>query len=97
MFAASGLDVLLTAPQTPQVNAYAERSVRTVRAECTDRVLIIGEQQLHAALAEYVEHYNTGRGHQGHDMRLRAPDDNPDIIRSRPRQAGYAGSASSAH
>ena len=31
-------------------------------------------------LSEYVEHYNTGRSHQEHDMSLRAPDDSPDII-----------------
>ena len=59
---------------------YAERFVRTVRAECTDRVLVIGERHLRAVLSEYVEHYNTGRSHQGHDMSLRAPDDSPDII-----------------
>ena len=80
MFAATGMEVLVTAPQAPRMNAYAERFVRTVRAESTDRMLIIGERQLHAALSEYVKHYNTGRSHQGHDMRLRAPDDNPDVI-----------------
>jgi putative transposase len=61
-------------------NAVAERFVRTVRAECTDRMLITGERHLHAVLSEYVKHYNTGRSHQGHDMTLRAPDDNPDVI-----------------
>jgi putative transposase len=80
VFTAAGIDVLLTAPQAPRMNAYAERFVRTVRAECTDRVLVIGERHLHAVLSEYVKHYNTGRSHQGNDMRLRAPDDNPDII-----------------
>jgi hypothetical protein len=43
-------------------------------------VLVIGERHLRAVLSEYVEHYNTGRSHQGHDMSLRAPDDNPGII-----------------
>ena len=80
VFATAGIDVLLTAPQAPRMNAYAERFVRTVCAECTDRVLIIGERHLHAVLSEYVKHYNTGRSHQGHDMSLRAPDDSPDII-----------------
>ena len=40
-------------------------------------MLITGERHLHAVLSEYVENYNTGRSHQGHDMRLRAPDDSP--------------------
>jgi putative transposase len=80
VFIAAGTSVLLTAPQAPRMNAYAERFVRTVRAECTDRMLITGEWHLRAVLAEYVNHYNTGRSHQGHDMSLRAPDDNPDVI-----------------
>lgn len=73
MFTAAGIDVLLTAPQAPRMNAYSERFVRTVRAECTDRMLIIGERHLRAVLSEYVDHYNTGRSHQGHNMSLRAP------------------------
>jgi hypothetical protein len=43
-------------------------------------MLITGERHLRAVLPEYVEHYNTGRSHQGHDMSLHAPDDSPDII-----------------
>ena len=80
VFTAAGIDVLLTAPQAPRMNAYAERFVRTVRAECTDRMLIIGERHLRAVLSEYVDHYNTGRSHQGHSMSLRAPDDSPGTI-----------------
>jgi putative transposase len=55
------------------MNAYAERFVRTLLAECTDRALITGERHLHAVLAEYAKHCNTGRSNQGHDMSLRAP------------------------
>jgi hypothetical protein len=87
LLAAVGIDVSLTAPQAPlnasqapRMNAIAERFARTVRAECTDRMLIIGGRHLHSALSEYVKHYNTGRSHQGHDMSLRAPDDSPNII-----------------
>jgi putative transposase len=97
VFHSMGISVLPTAPQAPRMNAYAERFVRTVRAECTDRMLITGERHLRAVLSEYVAHYNTGRSHQGHGMGLRAPDDDPDVLRfpvrvdriqRRPRLAG---------
>ena len=97
MFASIGISVLPTAPQAPRMNAYAERFVRTVRAECTDRMLTIGERHLHAVLSEYMAHYNTGRSHQRHGMGLRAPGDDPDVlpfpvpvdrIQPRPRLAG---------
>jgi len=80
VFASIGITVLPTAPQAPRMNAYAERFVRTVRAECTDRMLIAGERHLRAVLSEYLEHYNTGRSHQGHGMGLRAPNDDPNFI-----------------
>ena len=62
------------------MNAIAERFVRTARAECTDRMLIVGERHLRAVLSEYVEHYNTGRSHHGCGMGLRAPNDDPNVI-----------------
>jgi transposase InsO family protein len=80
VFGSIGISVLLTAPQAPRMNAYAERFVRTVRAECTDRMLIAGERHLHTVLFEYIAHYNIGRSHQGHGMSLRAPDDGPAVI-----------------
>src|SRR5690348_11564852 len=58
VFASIGISARPTAPQAPRMNAYAERFVRTARAECTDRMLIIGERHLHAVLSEYVAHYN---------------------------------------
>jgi len=80
VFASIGIRILPIAPQAPNMNAYAERFVRTARAECTDRMLIAGEQHLRAILSEYIGHYNTGRSHQGENMELRAPDDDPEII-----------------
>ena len=80
VFASIGTRTLPIAPQAPRMNAYAERFVRTVRAECTDRMLIAGEQHLRVILSEYIGHYNTGRSHQGEGMGLRAPDDAPDVI-----------------
>ncbi|MFH8387822.1 integrase core domain-containing protein [Kitasatospora sp. NPDC018058] len=78
VFAGNNTEVTPTPPQSPRSNAFAERWIRTVRAECTDRLLITGERHLRAVLAEYTEHYNTGHAHRS--LELRAPDDEPNII-----------------
>jgi transposase InsO family protein len=80
MFSAIGIDIVKSAPQTPRMNAFAERFVRTARAECTDRMLIAGPRHLRTVLDEYVEHYNTGRSHQAAGMGLRAPNDDANVI-----------------
>jgi putative transposase len=80
VFTSIGTAILPIAPQAPRMNAYAERFVRTARAECTDQMLIAGEKHLRVILADYIDHYNTGRSHQGEGMGLRAPDDDPDVI-----------------
>jgi hypothetical protein len=71
-----------------RMNSYAERFVRTARAECTDQILIAGERHARVIMAQYIKHYNTGRSHQGHRLDLRAPDDAPDVIpfRAPPRK-----------
>ncbi|WP_230210958.1 integrase core domain-containing protein [Streptomyces kaniharaensis] len=78
VFAGNDTTVVPTPPQSPRSNAFAERWIRTTRAECTDRLLITGERHLRTVLTEYVEHYNAGRAHRGLD--LRAPDDDPNVI-----------------
>jgi putative transposase len=92
-----GTEVLKSAPQAPRMNAYAERFVRTARAERTDRMLIAGERHLRRVLDEFVEYYNTGRNHQGAGPDLRAPNDPrnaipfpapPERIRRRQRLGG---------
>jgi hypothetical protein len=80
VFASIGIDVVKTAPQAPRMNAFAKRFMRTVRAECTDRMLIVGQRHLRAVLDEFIEHYNAGRSHQGHSTGLRAPNDDPCVI-----------------
>ncbi|WP_346179124.1 integrase core domain-containing protein [Streptomyces cuspidosporus] len=67
-----------TPPHCPRSNAFAERWIRTARAECTDRLLITGERHLRTVLTMYAEHYNAGRAHRS--LGLRAPDDDPNVI-----------------
>jgi putative transposase len=54
--------------------------VKTLRSECTDRILIAGDRHLRLVLDRYAEHYNAGRSHQGHGLKLRAPLDDPNVI-----------------
>jgi transposase InsO family protein len=74
VFASAGIEVVKIPPRSPRANAYAERWVRTVRAEVTDRMLIAGPRYLHAGLDEYAVHYNEHRPHRGRNMRPPSAD-----------------------
>ena len=50
---------------TPNLNAYAERWVRSVKEECLSKLILFGERSLRLALSEYVAHYHAERNHQG--------------------------------
>jgi transposase InsO family protein len=65
VFASEGLGVVRTPYRAPNANAYAERWVRSARAECRDHLLIAGEGHLRRVLKEYVAHDNHARPHQG--------------------------------
>jgi len=64
VFAGVGVEVIKTPPHCPRANAYAERWIRTLRSELTDRMLIFGQRHLRHVLAEYVKHYNESRPHR---------------------------------
>jgi putative transposase len=75
VFQATGTTIVRTAVQAPRMNAICERLIGTLRRELLDRTLILNQAHLHAVLAEYQEHYNTARPHQGIDQRV--PDPGP--------------------
>jgi putative transposase len=81
VFQATGATILRTAVQAPRMNAICERLAGTLRREVLDRSLILGQAHLRAVLAEYQEHYNTARPHQGIGQRV------PDLEHLAPRVA----------
>jgi putative transposase len=72
VFCSEGAQVLMTPVRAPKANAYAERWVRTVRAECLDWLLIVGRGHLERILRVYVRHYNEHRPHRA--LGLQPPD-----------------------
>ena len=60
-------------PRSPNLNAYAERLVRTIKESCLERMIFFGETSLRKAIAEFVAHYHLERNHQGLGNRLIVP------------------------
>jgi putative transposase len=67
--------VIRTPIRSPRANAFAERWVRTARAECLDWTLVLGRRHLERVLRTYVGHYNRGRPHRG--LGLGVPEPRP--------------------
>jgi putative transposase len=65
IFRSEGIRVIHTPIRAPQANAYAERFVPSVRAECLDWLLILGRRHLERVLRAYTVHYNRERPHRG--------------------------------
>jgi transposase InsO family protein len=93
VFAGNGTRVVRTPVRSPRANSFAERFVGTLRRECLDHVLILGERHLRKVLAEYVQHYNGHRPHQSlqQEPPLRQPGRAVDITARIERRSVVGG------
>ena len=66
----SGVETVKLPAQSPNLNAYAERFVRSIKSECLSQIIPLGEEHLGNAVKEYTEHYHLERNHQGLGNRL---------------------------
>ena len=60
---ALGIEQVLTAPQSPWQNPYCERVIGTLRRDCLDHLIVVGEQHLRCILRKYLEYYHGSRTH----------------------------------
>jgi putative transposase len=67
------IEEVITAPQSPFQNPYAERVIGSIRRECLDHQIIIGEDHLRRALRDYFDYYHSSRPHQGLDRNSPTP------------------------
>lgn len=92
VFRSEQITVIPTPVRAPTANAYAERFVRTVRAECLDWLLILGRGHLDQTMRTHTDHYNRARPHRGLQLaRPLKPDVQPPVagvIRRRDRLGG---------
>jgi putative transposase len=70
ILASTGAKTLKLPPGSPNLNAFAERFVRSIRDECLRRIVPLGEWHLRRIISEYVEHYHRERNHQGLENQL---------------------------
>jgi transposase InsO family protein len=74
LLAASGIEAVKLPPHSPDLNAHAERFVRTIKESCLERMILFGQGALRKSFCEFLSHYHGERNHQGLDNRLIVPD-----------------------
>ena len=87
----ANIRVVMTPERAPNANAYAERFIRSIKAECLDRIIPIGERHFRRAVSDFIEHYHRERNHQGLRNELIAGVPTIDAaqrVRRRPRLGG---------
>jgi putative transposase len=91
LLSSAGVTPIRLPPSSPNLNAYAERFVRSIKDECLNKLVLLGENHLHAAIREYLVHYHEERNHQGLGGQLIVPPANlnrPGPIVCRERLGG---------
>jgi putative transposase len=91
VLADAGVRVVVTPIRAPNADAQAERFVRSIKSECLDRLVPVGERHFRRAVREYVVHYHQERNHQGLGNALIAGAPAIDVtrpVRRRPRLGG---------
>jgi putative transposase len=73
IIAASGIEAVKLPPRSPNLNAYAERFVRSIKENCLDQMIFFGEDALRNTIREFITHYHIERNHQGLENRLIVP------------------------
>lgn len=71
---AAGVQSVKLPPRSPNLNAHAERFVRTIKQSCLDRMIFFGERSLRTAVQNFVQHYHSERNHQGLANRIICPE-----------------------
>lgn len=74
-----GVELVILPPRSPNLNAFAERFVRSIKEECLDRMIFFGENMLRNAIHQFVEHYHAERNHQGLENQLIDPGESVGI------------------
>ena len=67
------IQVIRLPPRAPNLNAFAERFVRSIKAECLSRMIFFGQASLQHALRQFMMHYHAERNHQGLENRIPQP------------------------
>ena len=88
----AGVQSVKVPPRSPNLNAHAERFVRSIKGSCLKRLILFGESSLRTAVQNFVAHYHSERNHQGLNNRLiRAEPDhlmNTGAVNRRKRLGG---------
>ena len=79
MLKESGVASVKLPARRPNLNAYSERFVRTIKESCLERLILFGEGSIRRAVSEFIVHYDRERNHQGLDNHLICPD--PKLVR----------------